>query len=56
MGLLLLAAAVFRLMAGVDPAHLQRWLAPAASCFLLGTVAWMSLVFPAVRASRARGA
>jgi len=56
MGLLLLAAAVFRLMAGVDPARLERWLAPAAGCFLLGTVAWMSLVFPAIRASTARGA
>ncbi len=55
MGLLLLAAAVFRLIAGVDPAHLERWLFPAAGCFLLGTVAWMSLVFPAIRAATARG-
>jgi uncharacterized protein involved in response to NO len=56
MGLLLLASVVFRLLAGVDPVRLQWWLAPSATCFLLGTVAWMSLVFPAIRAAGARGA
>ncbi len=56
MGLLLLAALAFRVLAGVDPAHLEWWLAPSAACFLLGTVAWMWLVFPAVAAAGARRA
>lgn len=55
MGLLLLLALVFRLLAGIDPAHLERWLGPSAACFLLGTVAWAWLVFPAIRGAGARG-
>lgn len=54
MGLLLLAALAFRLLAGIDPAHLERWLGPSAACFLLGTVAWAWLVFPAIRGAGAR--
>jgi uncharacterized protein involved in response to NO len=49
MGLLLLAAAFFRVMAGADAAHVKDWLGPAAGSFLLGTVAWASLVIPAIR-------
>jgi uncharacterized protein involved in response to NO len=47
MGLLLLSAVVFRVLAGIDVAHLTRWLAPAAGAFLLGTIAWGSLVIGA---------
>ncbi len=54
MGLLVLAALGFRLLAGIDPAHLERWLGPSAACFLLGTVAWAWLVFPAIRGAGAR--
>ena len=56
MGLLLLAALAFRLLAGIDGAHLERWLGPSAACFLLATVAWAWLVFPAIRRAGARGA
>jgi len=48
-GLLLLAAVVFRLLVGIDPMHLRPWLALAAGCFLLATLAWSSLVVPAIR-------
>jgi uncharacterized protein involved in response to NO len=48
MGLLLLAAVVFRLLAGLDASHLGRWLGPAAGSFLLATVAWASSVLPAI--------
>jgi uncharacterized protein involved in response to NO len=48
MGLLLLAAVVFRVLAGVDPDHLARWLAPAAASFLLATIAWASSALPAI--------
>jgi uncharacterized protein involved in response to NO len=48
MGLLLLAALVFRILAGVDAAHVTRWLGPAAASFLLGTIAWACLAIPAV--------
>jgi uncharacterized protein involved in response to NO len=53
-GVLLLSAAVLRVMAGVDAAHLTSWLAPAAGSFLLATVAWASLVVPAILARRVR--
>ena len=49
MGLLLLAAVAFRLLAGIDPAHLRPWLGYAAGSFLLATVAWALLVIPAIR-------
>ncbi len=48
-GLLLLAAVVFRLLVGLDPAHLRPWLALGASCFLVATLAWAALVVPAIR-------
>jgi uncharacterized protein involved in response to NO len=48
-GLLLLAAAFLRVMAGVDAAHVTSWLGPAAGSFLLGTLAWASLVVSAIR-------
>jgi uncharacterized protein involved in response to NO len=51
MGLLLLAAVAFRLLAGIDPAHLRPWLGYAAGSFLLATFAWARLVVPAIRAA-----
>jgi uncharacterized protein involved in response to NO len=48
MGLLLPAAVVFRVLAGVDPDHLARWLALAAGSFLLATIAWASSALPAI--------
>ncbi len=51
MALLLSAAATFRLLVGIDAAHLKPWLGCAASCFLLATVVWACLVVPAVRAA-----
>lgn len=48
-GLLLLAATVFRLLVGIDPMHMRPWLALAAGSFLLATLAWSSLVAPAIR-------
>jgi len=48
MGLLLLAAVVFRVLAGLDAEHLARWLGPSAGSFLLATVAWASSVLPAI--------
>jgi len=46
MGLLLLAAVVFRVLAGLDAEHLARWLGPSAGSFLLATVAWASAPAP----------
>jgi uncharacterized protein involved in response to NO len=54
MAVLLLGALVFRLLVGTDPAHLKPWLASAASCFLLATIAWSSLVLPALRPAGTR--
>lgn len=54
MGLLVLAALVFRLLVAVDAEHVTWWLGSAASSFLLATVAWASLVLPAIRAAGAR--
>ncbi len=54
MGVLLLAAVGARLLAGADPGHLGTWLAIASTCFLLATIAWASLVFPAVLAAGRR--
>jgi uncharacterized protein involved in response to NO len=51
MGLLLLAAMVFRLLLGLDPARTRTWLALAAASFLLATVAWSALAIPALRAT-----
>lgn len=51
MGLLLLAALVFRLLVGVDGEHLTWWLGSAALSFLLATVAWSALVLPAILAT-----
>jgi uncharacterized protein involved in response to NO len=56
MALLLLAALASRLLVGMDPEHLTWWLGAAATSFLLATLAWASLVVPAIRASGARGA
>jgi uncharacterized protein involved in response to NO len=53
MGLLLLAAVVFRVLAGADPDHLARWLALAAGSFLLSTIAWASSALPAILRLRA---
>ncbi len=50
-GICLLAAVVFRFLVGVDPARVKLWLASAAVFFLLGTLAWSSLVAPAVHAA-----
>jgi uncharacterized protein involved in response to NO len=50
-GIGLLAAVVFRFLVGFDPARVKIWLAPAAGLFLLATIAWFSLVAPAVRAA-----
>lgn len=47
MGLLLLAAVVFRVLAGGDPEHLGLWLVAAAGSFLLATIAWASSALPA---------
>jgi uncharacterized protein involved in response to NO len=54
MGLLLLAAVVFRVLAGLDAGHLVRWLGTAAAAFLLATVAWASSVLPAILRRPAR--
>ena len=55
MGLLVLAAAVFRVVAGIDAGHLARWLAPAAGCFLVATIAWAYSVVPAILRRPVRG-
>jgi uncharacterized protein involved in response to NO len=47
-GVLLLAASVFRLLAGLDAAHLRPWLGLASACFLLATLAWAWLAGPAI--------
>ncbi len=51
LGLSLLAAVLFRCLVGADPTRLKLWLVPAAAFFLLATIAWASLVGPAVRAA-----
>jgi uncharacterized protein involved in response to NO len=51
LGLSLLAAVVFRCLVGADPARLKVWLVLAAGSFLLATIAWASLVAPAVHAA-----
>ncbi len=51
MALLLAAAATFRLLVGLDSARFKPWLAGAALSFFLATVAWASLVVPAIRAA-----
>ncbi len=50
LGALLLAAAAFRVVAGADPARLRGWIGLASACFLAATLAWGSLVAPAIRA------
>lgn len=55
MGLLLLAATAFRVLAGADPDHLARWLVLAAGSFLLATLAWAWSALPAVARRPARG-
>jgi uncharacterized protein involved in response to NO len=54
MGLLLLGAVAFRLLAGIDSAHLEPWLACASGSFLLATAAWGWLVVPAIRVAGKR--
>lgn len=54
MGLLLLAAVAFRVLAGADPDHLARWLVCAAASFLLATIAWGWLALPAILRPPAR--
>ncbi len=54
LGTLLLAAAAFRVTAGLDPSHLKLWLGCAAACFLMATGAWAALVLPAARAAGSR--
>ena len=49
LGVLLLGAALLRLLVGVDQAHLRLWLGFAAACFLAATLAWAALVIPALR-------
>jgi uncharacterized protein involved in response to NO len=51
LGALLLLALAFRLLVGLDPSRLERWLGLAAAAFLLGTAAWAVLVVPAIRAA-----
>jgi uncharacterized protein involved in response to NO len=51
MALLLAAAVAFRLLVAIDSARFKEWLAFAAVSFLLATLAWASLVVPAIRAS-----
>jgi uncharacterized protein involved in response to NO len=55
MALLLAAAATFRLLVGIDTAHLKPWLGCAALCFLLATAGWAWLVLPATRAAGESG-
>ncbi len=54
LAILVLAAVVFRFLAGAQPAHLGLWLAHAASSFLLATAAWAALVLPAIAAAGRR--
>jgi uncharacterized protein involved in response to NO len=54
MGVLLLAALAFRLLVGIDPAHLKPWLGSAAGAFLIATAAWAWLAVPAIRAAGRR--
>jgi uncharacterized protein involved in response to NO len=54
MGLLLLAAVGFRVLAGADPDHLARWLGLAAVSFLLATIAWGSSTLPSILRRPAR--
>jgi len=56
LGALVLGAAAFRLLAGLDPARLRLWLGCASASFLLATLAWAALVLPAIRAARAPAA
>ncbi len=51
LGLLLLAALGFRLLAGLDAGRVRPWLLLAAASFLLATLAWGALVVPALRAA-----
>lgn len=53
LGLFLLGAVIFRLLAGIDAARLRPWLGCAAASFLLATLAWAALVLPAIRAAGA---
>jgi uncharacterized protein involved in response to NO len=55
MGLLVLAALAFRVLVGLDADHRMWWLGAAAASFLLATIAWASLVLPAIRWAGARG-
>jgi uncharacterized protein involved in response to NO len=48
LGLALLAATAFRVLTGIDATRLISWLGLAAASFLLATIAWGSLVIPAV--------
>jgi uncharacterized protein involved in response to NO len=51
---LLLAALAFRIVSGLDGARMRPWLAAAAACFLLATLAWAALALPAIRAAGGR--
>jgi uncharacterized protein involved in response to NO len=55
LGLLLVAATVFRLLVGVDPPRMTLWVALAAASFLLATLAWSALAVPALRAGASAG-
>jgi protein-S-isoprenylcysteine O-methyltransferase Ste14 len=54
LGMPLFSATAFRVMASLDPDHLERWLGCAAACLLMATGAWAALVLPTARAAGSR--